>query len=136
MTQAWHSAVRPGQTCAGAVEGPSGATWTLMRTSPRIRRPRDRAAGAMLPRGVGWRPGGMAGGGAGWRPLGDALEELEDAAQAPEVEQVLGGRRGQAVERGEVVGTAQGDGGMSSVGEADDEVGITAAAQANDLDAL
>ena len=90
----------------------------------------------MLPRVVGCRPGGRAVGGAGRRPLGDALEELEDAAQAPEVEEVLGGRRGQAFEGGDVVGAAQGDGGMSSVGEADDEVGITAAAEAQDLDAL
>jgi hypothetical protein len=90
----------------------------------------------MLPRVMGRRPGGIAVGGAGRRPLGDALDEEEDAAQAPEVEQVLGGRRGQAFERGEVVGTAQGDGGMSAIGEPDDEVGITPAAQANDLDAL
>jgi|SRR3954447_18661388 len=90
----------------------------------------------MLPRVVGCRPGGSAVGGAGRRPLGDALEELEDAAQAREVEQVLGGRRRQAFERRGVVGAAQGDGGMSSVGESDDEVGITAAAEAEDLDAL
>src|SRR3954469_14814777 len=90
----------------------------------------------MLPRVVGCRPGGIAVGGARRRPLGDALEELEDAAQAREVEQVLGGSRGQAFERGEVVGTAQGDGGMSSVREADDEVGIMTAAEAQDLDAL
>jgi hypothetical protein len=90
----------------------------------------------MLPRVVRCRPGGIAVGGTGRCALGDALEELEDAAQAPEVEQVLGGRRGQAFERGEAVGAAQGDGGMSSVGEADDEVGIMAAAQSQDLDAL
>ncbi len=49
---------------------------------------------------------------------------------------MLSGRRGQAFERRSIVGTAQGDGGMSSLGEPDDEVGITAAAQAHDLDAL
>jgi hypothetical protein len=90
----------------------------------------------MPPRVVGCRPGGIAVGGTGRCSLGDAFEELEDATQAPEVEQVLGGRRGQAFERRSVVGTAQGDGGMSSIGEPDDEVGITAAAQAHDLDAL
>ena len=90
----------------------------------------------MLPRVMGYRPGGIAVGGAGRRSLGDAIEEWEDAAQAREVEQVLGGRRGQALERGDVVGAAQSDGGMSSIGESDDEVGITAAAQAKDLDTL
>jgi hypothetical protein len=90
----------------------------------------------MLPRVVGFRPGGMAVGRRGRCSLGDAFEELEGATQAREVEQVLGGRRGQAFERRSVVGTAQGDGGMSSVGEPDDEVGITAAAEAQDLDAL
>src|SRR5512135_2593556 len=90
----------------------------------------------MLPRVLGCRLGGIAVGGAGRRLLGDATEEWEDAAQAREVEQVLGGRRGQALERGDVVGAAQSDGGMSSIGESDDEVGITAAAQAKDLDTL
>jgi hypothetical protein len=90
----------------------------------------------MLPRVMGYRPGGIAVGGAGGRSLGEALEEWEGPAQAREVEQVLGGRRGQALERGGVVGAAQGNGGMSSVGEPDDEVGVTAAAEAKDLDAL
>jgi hypothetical protein len=90
----------------------------------------------MLPWVVGCRPGGIAVGGAGRCSLGDALDEEEDAAQAPEVEQVLGERRGQAFERRAVVGAAQGDGGMASVGELDDEVRITAAAEAQDFDAL
>ncbi len=49
---------------------------------------------------------------------------------------MLSGRREQALERRSVVGTAQGDGGMSSLGEPDDEVGITTTAEAQDLDAL
>ena len=43
---------------------------------------------------------------------------------------------GGALGRREVVGAAQGDGGVSSVRESDDEVGVEPAAQANDLDAL
>ncbi|MBV8611316.1 MAG: hypothetical protein JO034_28130 [Singulisphaera sp.] len=90
----------------------------------------------MLPRVVGGRPGGIAVDGAGRRSLGDAIEEPEGPPQALEVEQILGGRRGQALERGDVVGAAQRDGGMSSIREPDGEVGITPAAQAKDLDAL
>jgi len=90
----------------------------------------------MLPRVVGCRPGGSAVGGAGRRSLGDAIEEGEGPAQALEVEQVLGGRRGQALERGDGVGAAQGDGGMTSVRESDNEIRITSPAQTNDLDPL
>jgi hypothetical protein len=75
----------------------------------------------------------------GWvgRPsLGDAIEESKDRPQAFKVEQVLGRRRGETLGRREVVGTAQGDGGVSSVREPDDEVRIAATAQTDDLYAL
>jgi hypothetical protein len=49
---------------------------------------------------------------------------------------VLGRGPERALERREVVGAAQGDGGVSSVRESDDEVGVAPPAQANDLDAL
>ena len=44
--------------------------------------------------------------------------------------------RGRALRRREVVGAAQSDGGVPSVRELDDEVGIEPASDANDLDAL
>jgi hypothetical protein len=49
---------------------------------------------------------------------------------------VLGCGPGQVLGRRKVVGAAQGDGGMSSVREPDDEVGVDPPAQANDLDML
>jgi hypothetical protein len=49
---------------------------------------------------------------------------------------VLGHRRGRALEGRSVVGAAQGDGGVASIRELDDEVGIVSSAQANDLDEL
>ncbi len=68
--------------------------------------------------------------------MGDAIEESKDRPQAFEVEEVLSRGRGGTLGRGEIVGAAQGDGGVSSVREPDDEVGVDPAAQANDLDAL
>jgi hypothetical protein len=68
--------------------------------------------------------------------LGDAIEELNDRPQALEVEQVLGGGRSRVLGRGERVGAAQGDGGVTSVREPDDEVGVDPPAQADNLDAL
>ena len=49
---------------------------------------------------------------------------------------MLGRGPGRALGRREVVGAAQGDGGVSSVRESDDEVGVEPPAQADDLDAL
>lgn len=67
--------------------------------------------------------------------MGDAIEELNDRPQALEVEQVLDCGPSRVLGRREVVGAAQGDGGVSSVRESDDEVGVDSPAQANDLDA-
>jgi hypothetical protein len=90
----------------------------------------------MLPRAAPFRPGGIAIGRRREPSPGDMIEELDDLAQAREVQQVLGGRPGCVVECGSVVGAAQGDGGVAPVGEPDDEIGISPSAQANDLDAL
>jgi hypothetical protein len=90
----------------------------------------------MLPRVAGRRPGRVALGWPRLRPPSDAIEELNGRPQALEVEQVLGRGRGRALGRREVVGAAQCDGGVSSVREPDDEVGIEPASDANDLDAL
>ncbi len=90
----------------------------------------------MLPRVVGGRLVGTAVGGT--EPsLGDAaIEELDDLPQAVEVEQVLGPRPGQALGQRGGIRAAQGNRGVSSIRESDNEVRITAAAQAKDLDAL
>ena len=64
------------------------------------------------------------------------IEELDDLAQAGEVEQVPGGQLGHVARSGRVVGAAQGDGRVAPVREPDDEIGISPSAQANDLNAL
>jgi hypothetical protein len=90
----------------------------------------------MLPRVAGRGARGVDGGRWGRPWPGDAIEELNDRPQALEVEQVLGCGRSRVLGRGEIVGAAQGDGGVSSVREPDDKVGVDPPAQANDLDAL
>jgi hypothetical protein len=90
----------------------------------------------MLPRVLGCRPGGTAVGGTNPSPLGEVVEELEDLPQTVQVEQVFDRRRRGVLGNGRGVGAAQGDGGMSAIREPDDEVRVTASAQANHLDAL
>jgi hypothetical protein len=68
--------------------------------------------------------------------LGDAIEELNDRPQALEVEQMLNRGRGRSIGRRKVVGAAQGDGGVPSVREPDDQVGVEPASDANELNAL
>ena len=90
----------------------------------------------MLPRAAGRCARGVDVGRWGRPRLGVAIVESNDGSQALEVEQVLGCGPGRVLGRREVVGAAQGDGGVSSVREPDDEVGIDPPAQANDLDML
>jgi hypothetical protein len=66
----------------------------------------------------------------------DAIEHLEDLTEAVEVEEVIGPRWPLILRRSEIIGAAQGKGGMPPVGESDDEVGILATPQADDLDLL
>ncbi len=66
----------------------------------------------------------------------DAIEELKDLAQAVEIEQVIRWERGIGCGRGEIIGAAQGDGGMPPIRESDDEVRIASAAEPDDLDPL
>jgi hypothetical protein len=66
----------------------------------------------------------------------DPIEELKDLAQAVEIEQVIRWGRGIGCGRGEIIGAAQGDGGMSPIRESDDEVRIDSAAEPDDLDPL
>jgi hypothetical protein len=65
-----------------------------------------------------------------------AIEELEDVAEAVEIQEVLRSRWGILLGRGEIIGAAQGDGGMAAIGESDDEIRIGSAAESDDLDAL
>lgn len=90
----------------------------------------------MLPRAAGRCPGMAAVRWSRGPSLGNVIEEENDRPQAFEVEQVLGRGSGRAFGRREVVGAAQGDGGVSSVRESDDEVGVEPPPQADDLDAL
>ena len=49
---------------------------------------------------------------------------------------MLGRHGGRILGRWSIIGATQGDGGMASVGEHDDQVRIVASAKANDLDPL
>jgi len=66
----------------------------------------------------------------------DAIEELEDLAEAVQVQEMIRPWREIAIGRGEIIGAAQGDGGMPSVRETDDEIRIVSAAKPDDLDPL
>jgi hypothetical protein len=66
----------------------------------------------------------------------DAIEELEDLAEAVEIQQVIRPWREIAPGRGEIIGAAQGDGGMPPVRETDDEIRIGSATKPDDLDPL
>ena len=66
----------------------------------------------------------------------DAIEELEDLTEAVEIQEVIRSRREIASRRGEIIGAAQGDGGMPAVRETDDEIRIVSAAKPDDLDPL
>ena len=68
--------------------------------------------------------------------LEDAIEELEDLTEAVEIQEVIRPWREIALGRGEIVGAAQGDGGMPPVRESDDEIRIDSAAEPDDLDPL
>ena len=135
MTRAWHSVVRPGQTCAGETEGVACALGALIIASPQDDDPEGRNAGAMLPRAPWGCPGGVGGRGCRRLPLGDLVEEPDDRPKPLEVQEVLSRGPGRAVGGEAVVGAAQGDGGVAPVREPDDDVGIGPPAQADDLDA-
>ena len=66
----------------------------------------------------------------------DAIEEQEDLTEAVEIQEVIRPRRGIDLGQGEIIGAAQGDGGMPAVRESDDEIGIVSAAEPDDLDPL
>ena len=65
-----------------------------------------------------------------------AIEQLEDLPESVEIQEVIWPGRGINFWRGEIIGAAQGDGGMSSVGESNDEIRINSPTETNDLDAL
>ena len=65
----------------------------------------------------------------------DAIEELEDLTEAVEIQEVIR-RREIALVRSEIIGAAQGDGGMPPVRESDDEIRIDSPAETDDLDPL
>jgi hypothetical protein len=90
----------------------------------------------MLPRLGRFRPDAIARGRRGVSGLGETIEQLDDPTQTIEVEQVLGSHGGRTFERRSVVGAAQGDGGVTAVGQHDNQVRIVPSAKANDFDAL
>jgi len=66
----------------------------------------------------------------------DAIEEQAGLTESVEVQEVIRPGRGLAVGRGGIVSAAHGDGGMVPVRESDDEIGIEASADLEDLDLL
>jgi hypothetical protein len=66
----------------------------------------------------------------------DAIEEQAGLTESVEIEEVIGPRRGLAVGRGGIVSAAHGDSGMVPVRESDDEIGIEASADLDNLDLL
>jgi hypothetical protein len=66
----------------------------------------------------------------------DPIEEQAGLTEPVEIEEVIRQGRGLAVGRGGIVSAAHGDGGMVPVREADDEIGIEAPADLDDLDLL
>ena len=66
----------------------------------------------------------------------EAIEHLEDLTEAVEVEEVIGPRWPLILRRSEIIGVAQGKGGMPPVGETDDELRIRSTPKADDLDLL
>jgi hypothetical protein len=66
----------------------------------------------------------------------DAIEEQADLAEPVEIQEVIRPGRGLAFERGGIVRAAHGDGGMVSVRESDDEIGVEPSAEQDDLDLL
>jgi hypothetical protein len=61
---------------------------------------------------------------------------LNDATQPIEIEQVLGCHSWRTLGRRTVVGAAQGDGGVTPVGENDDKVRIVSSTNSNNFDTL
>ena len=72
------------------------------------------------------------------RPTGssDAIEHLEDLTEAVEIEEMIGPRWPLILRRREIIGAAQGNGGMPPVRESDDEIGIEPSAELDNLDLL
>jgi hypothetical protein len=66
----------------------------------------------------------------------DAIEEQAGLTEPVEIEEVIRPWRSLAVVRGGPVRAAHGDGGMVSVRESDDEIGIEASADLDDLELL
>jgi hypothetical protein len=92
--------------------------------------------GVILARIVGGRCCGVVVSRRRPRVSSDAIEHLEDLTEAVEVEEVIGPRWPLILRRSEIIGAAQGNGGMPPVGESDDEVGILSTPKADDLDLL
>jgi len=94
------------------------------------------AMGVILARIVGGRRCGVVVSRRGPPLSSDAIEHLEDLTEAVEIEEMTGPRWPIILRRSQIIGAAQGDGGMPPVGESDDEIGIDSTPKADDLDLL
>ena len=134
MAAAWASAVSPSQTWEGATTRGLDGLCSLIRTFPQTRH-------AVSERWVHLsedRPGPP-----GWSGRGSSADRRERCDRAPgglteaiEIQEVVGPRWEIILRVREIIGVAQGDGGMPPVGKLDDEIGIRSATKADDLDLL
>jgi hypothetical protein len=92
--------------------------------------------GMILSRFGRGRSGGAGVAGRGATLARDAIEEQAGLAEPVEIEEMIRPWRSLAVEREGPVGAAHGDGGMVPIRESDDEIGIEASADLDDLDLL
>ena len=81
---------------------------------------------------------GRRGGVVGSRPTisSDAIEQLEDLTEAVEIQEVVWPPWEIILQGSEIIGAAQGDGGMPPVGKSDDEIRILSTTKSDDLDPL
>ena len=92
--------------------------------------------GMILSRSGRGRRGEVGVAGRGATLARDAIEEQAGQTEPVEIEKVTRLGRGLVVGRGGIVSAAHGDGGMVPVRESDDEIGIEASADLDDLDIL
>ena len=136
MAAAWASAASPSQTWEGATTRGVDGLCSLIRTFPQTRPEGVGTMGVILARIVRGRRCGEVVGRRRPRCSSDAIEHLEDLTEAVEIEEMIGPRWPLILGRREIIGVAQGNGGMPPVRESDNELGIRSTPKADDLDLL
>src|SRR5262249_35831466 len=134
MAAAWSSAASPSQTWEGATTRGVDGLCSLIRTFRQTRPGGVGTMGMILARIARGLCGVVVS--RGPTLSSDAIEHLEDLTEALEIEEVIGPSWQLILRRGEIIGVAEGDGGMPPVGESDDELRNRSTPKADDLDLL